>query len=135
VPAYETYVFEGKDHAADPIAAMAYAAYTVLENSLPDQKAMLDARLAQSLADVKEGDRKTRGIELGKKAAQAILDLREDDGAFADPIGKVELSDEPGVYQDEFAFVPFWKTMQLFSMERHNQFRSGLRPVHSRLPS
>jgi hypothetical protein len=97
-------------------------------NSLPHQKAMLDTRLTQSLADIKEGEGKTKGIELGKKAAQAILDLRKDDGAFADPIGKVELSDKPGVYQDDFAFVPFWKTMKLFSMVRHDQFRSDPPP-------
>ncbi len=129
VPAYDSYALAERDHAAEPIAAAATAAYTVLVNSLPDKKAVLDARLAKSLANVKEGERKTRGIALGKKAAQAILDLRKDDGAFADPIGKVEPSDEPGVYQDEFAFVPFWRTMQLFSMVRHDQFRSGPPPA------
>jgi hypothetical protein len=127
-PLYDSYAFEERAHAADPIAAAATAAYTVLVYSLPadlsDKKVLLDARLAQSLATIKEGERKTRGIELGKKAAQAILDLRKNDGAYAHPIGKVELSDEPGVYQDDFAFVPFWSTMQLFSMVKHDQFRS-----------
>jgi hypothetical protein len=67
IPAYETYAFNGNDHATHPIAAMASAAYTVLVNSLPHPKAMLATRLTQSLADIKEGEGKTKEIALGKK--------------------------------------------------------------------
>lgn len=135
-PAFEIYAYQEKDAAADPIAAAASAAYTVLVNNLPEQKEMLDARLNESLAVVKSGERRDRGITLGKQAAQAILDLRQDDGAFGDPVGSIEEpSTEPGVYQFvppyDFIFAPFWKNLEPFSLKSPDQFRLGPPPMLS----
>lgn len=132
-PRYQTYAFHQKNSEADPIAAAATAAYEVLVNQLPDQKPMLDGRLAASLAAVPEGTGKTQGIELGKKAAAAILALRQNDGAFQDPIGIIVPSVEPGEYQVvppfDFVFAPFWKTMPTFSLQKPEQFRITPQPA------
>ena len=127
-PRFQTYAFHQKDSLADPVAAVASAAYEVLATSFPDKKSMLDGRLAASLAQVPEGSGKSKGIELGKKAAAAILALRKDDGALQDPISAVPPSNgQAGVYQAvppfDFVFAPHWRTMQTFSLEKPDQFR------------
>lgn len=130
---YQTYALTEKNKDADPIAAAGSAAYEVLVASFPDQKAMLDGRLAESLAQVTEGKRKADGIALGKKAAQVILAQRQNDGALADPIGAIAPSTVPGVYQAvppfEFVFAPQWKTMQPFGLQKPEQFRMEAFPA------
>ncbi|MDZ7757532.1 hypothetical protein [Rhodohalobacter sp.] len=113
--------------AADPIAAVAAAAHAVLLDQLPDQEVLLNDRLAETLEPVKGNMRKTFGLELGKTAAEAILALREGDGAYQDPIGSVDFSTEPGVYQAvpplEFVFAEFWKDLPPFALNNPDQFR------------
>lgn len=127
VPKYQTYAFHQKDNGADPITAAASAAYEVLIGSLPEQKPLLDQRLALSLAQVAEGPAKSQGIALGKKAATAILALRQNDKAFDNPISEVPVSSEPGVYQAvppfDFVFAPHWATMPTFALQKADQFR------------
>jgi hypothetical protein len=126
-PRYQTYAFHQKNSEADPIAAAATAAYEVLVNQLPAAKLMLDSCLAVSLAIVPAGSAKTQGIEVGKKAAAAILELRQTDGAFQDPISIPAGTGQPGEYQAvppfDFVFAPFWKTMQPFALQKPEQFR------------
>jgi hypothetical protein len=133
---YQTYTFHQKNVEADPIAAVASAAYGVLVASNPDQKSMLDGQLAESLAKVPEGKSKAEGIELGKAAAAAILAHRQNDGAFQDPIGVIPPSNgQPGTYQAvppfDFVFAPHWRTMQTFSLENPEQFRMAIHPALS----
>jgi hypothetical protein len=84
------------------------------------------------LKDVKAGADKDRGIILGEDVGQAILALRSKDGAFADPVGKLNNPDTPGLYQVtppmEFVFAPFWTTMQPFALKSPDQFRIGAMP-------
>ncbi len=128
VPVYERYSFHGNNLLANPFAAVASAAYTVLKASWPNYATTLDAKLAESLANIPAGSAKTWGIALGTASANAILALRAGDGAFQDPISQVPPSTVPGVYVEvppfDFAFGAFWKDMQLFSLETHDQFRS-----------
>jgi hypothetical protein len=131
---YQTYAFHQNNVEADPIAAVSSAAYEVLVASNPDQKSMLDGQLAASLAKVPEGKSKTEGIQLGKAAAHAMLELRKNDGAFQDPIGLIPPSTgQPGTYQAvppfDFVFAPNWKTMQPFSLEKPEQFRMEIFPA------
>jgi hypothetical protein len=127
-PKYGTYAFHEKNKDADPIAAAASAAYEVLIGSLPTQHPMLDERLAESLAQVVDGEAKTQGIALGKKVASAILALRQYDGAFDDPISPIPVSSQPGVYQAvppfDFVFAPQWRVMPTFALQKADQFRS-----------
>jgi hypothetical protein len=62
-------------------AAAASAAHDVLVAAYPDQKPDLDAVLAASLSAIAESDAKSKGIELGKKAAAEIIALRASDGS------------------------------------------------------
>lgn len=68
--------------ASKEAAAMA-AAHAVLIALHPDQQAKLDADLTASLAVVADGERKSKGIDLGKKAAAGIIALRANDGSSA----------------------------------------------------
>ncbi|THU34953.1 phosphatase PAP2 family protein [Niastella caeni] len=132
VPVYEHYIFHGVNPLADPFAAVASAAHTVLMASWPDSAAMLDAKLAESLSKIASGHAKTWGIAIGMESAKAILALRAGDGAFQNPVSPVPPSTVPGVYVAvppfDFQFGVFWKTMQLFSLETHDQFRSSSPP-------
>lgn len=127
VPTYETYGFEGGVFKANPIAAISSAAYEILLVHFPDQEAFLLEKLNENTHDISNEKMKEDGIELGKLAAQAILDLRKDDGAFADPLGTVDFSETPGVYQPvspfEFAYAPFWKNIKPFALESPQQLR------------
>jgi len=127
VPNYQYYAYSGKNPEADPLAAIASAAHAVLVVQFQDQQARLDEHLANHLNDIEDGYKKSAGIELGQAAAAAILSIRENDGAFQDPIGTTEPSDIPGVYQIvppfDFVYAEFWRTMQPFVLEEPAQFR------------
>jgi PAP2 superfamily len=131
-PKYSTYVFTGNDIAADPIAAAASAAHTVLLHEIPGKKNFLDSALSQTLSGIAEGDAKTRGISLGKQAAQAIINDRADDGSAGELVVQVPPSTTPGVYQAvppfNIIFVPHWENVKLFGLERKDQFRSAPHP-------
>lgn len=126
-PVYETYAFKGDAKEADPVAAAASAAHTVLTASFPEKKAMLDEALTQSLASVSIGKKRNNGIAIGIEAANAILANRKDDGAFSDPVGVISNPLTPALYQYvppfDFVFAPQWKTMQTFALTRYDQFR------------
>lgn len=62
-------------------AAVAQAAHDTLIALFPSHTPRLDGELEFDLAHIHEGDAKTRGIDLGKAAAAAILKLRENDGS------------------------------------------------------
>ncbi len=130
---YDRYAFTGKDRKADAVVATSYAAYTVLLNQLPARKNFLDSSLAYHLNGIDMEDAQLRGIELGKGAAQAVLNKRLNDGADADPIGVVVPSVEPGVYQVvppfNFVFAPTWVNMKLFSLQSKDQFRPAPHPA------
>jgi hypothetical protein len=127
-PRYETYAYRRETTSADPIAAAASAAHTVLVANLPDQKSMLDEYLMKSLSGIKDGYNKTIGIRVGQDAGKAILEMRQNDNAGADPVGIIDPSDIPGVYQTvppfDFIFAPSWVEMAPFALDRNDQFRS-----------
>lgn len=126
-PVYETYSLQQQDKKADPVAALSAAAYTVLVESFPGKKEQLDAALAQAINDVKSADAKERGLILGETAGKAIVALRNDDGAFQDPIAEINNPQEPGLYQPvpptPFVYAPFWATLKPFGLVSPEQFR------------
>ena len=97
-PVYKQYSYHQQDPLADPFAAAASAAHTVLKASWPDSAAMLDATLSASLSNIPAGPAKTQGIALGIAAGNAILALRAGDGAYQNIISDVPPSTVPGVY-------------------------------------
>jgi len=134
-PRYQTYAYHQKNKQANPIAAMATAAYEVLVVVADaSQKPALDSHLAASLAKVPEGDSKKEGIELGKKTAAAILEARKNDAASQNPISPIPPSTgQPGIYQAvppfDFVFAPFWSELKPFSLESPDQFRVEPHPA------
>jgi len=109
-------------------AAAAAAAHHVLIALHPDQGANLDAALTVALTAVADGDAKSRGVELGKKAAAAILALRADDGATAAEAYRPFTM--PGMYVP--TTVPVSSTygaVKPWVMEKGSQFRPAPPPA------
>ena len=131
-PKYSTYAFNGKDAGADPIAAAASAAHTVLLREIHDKKGYLDSALNQSLLTIADGDAKTRGIEIGKSAGNAIISDRAYDGSVGNPLASVPTSMAAGVYQAvppfDFYFAPYWENVKLFGLQEKDQFRVATPP-------
>lgn len=127
-PVYETYALKVKNKKADPEAAAAVAAYTVLIASLPEKKEILDQKLGQWLKKVKFADEKEESVVIGQKAALKVMDVRKNDGAAnGDWMVELKSTAGPGIYQLvpplNFVYAPHWKTMQTFSLTRYDQFR------------
>jgi hypothetical protein len=130
---YSTYVFNGSDTGANPIAAAAAAAHAVLLHELPAKKSFLDSALQSTLAAVSADASRQKGIQLGEQAAQAIISARAGDGSMGDPMVSVPISNLPGVYQAvppfNIVFAPFWENVKLFSLQKKDQFRSVPHPA------
>lgn len=62
-------------------AAIAQAAHDTLAALFPSQAVNFDALLAEDLSRIRDGGAKRNGIDLGRRAAAAILALRVSDGA------------------------------------------------------
>jgi hypothetical protein len=117
-------------------AAAATAAYRVLLNIVPGQKAVLDAQYAASLAGIADGSSKTRGIAVGEAAAAAMIAARTDDGRFG--AFRFDVGLAAGVWRPVLpAFVndpnAWLKDLKPFFIESSSQFRSkGPLPLTSR---
>jgi len=109
-------------------AAAAAAAHAVLITLFPDQKAKLDQELQSSLAAVKDEDARNKGVELGKRAAAGIIDLRKDDGSSAQE--SYRPFTRPGVYVP--TALPIESTsgaIKPWAMEKGSQFRAPPPPA------
>jgi hypothetical protein len=109
------------DRAASKEAAAATAAHEVLISLFPDERAKLDQALQASLAAI-ESDARTKGIELGKKAAAGIIALRVDDGSNAQE--SYRPFTQAGVYVH--TALPIESTAGMikpWTMEKGSQFR------------
>jgi hypothetical protein len=119
---YQPYKLElVADKGASREAAAATAAHDVLVSLFPDEKSKLEQALQVSLAKI-EGDGKTKGIELGKRAAAGMIALRTDDGS------NIQESYRPftkaGVYVH--TAIPIESTSGMikpWTMEKGSQFR------------
>lgn len=119
-------------------AALAQAAHDTLVAVFPSQKATFDQALAIDLSELPDGPAKTDGIDLGQRAAAAILALKTNDGsAHAEPRLGVEFfpSDAAGKWrQDPVSQVPlaigaFWSQVTPFVMQSATQFRAPAPPA------
>ena len=111
-------------------AAAASAAYDILVALYPDQKADLDATLAASLSGIAETEAKSKGIELGKKAAAGIIALRANDSG--DKTENYRPYTTPGVYVP--TATPIESTSPALTpwvMGTGSQFRPGPPPALS----
>jgi hypothetical protein len=111
-------------------AAVAAAAFHVLDHYFPAQHSVLTADYAASLAAVPDGSAKDMGIALGMDAAAGIIDLREDDG-YAVDIGFVMPTPGPGVWQlpqGVSPLTPWLSQMKPFLILSPDQFRPSPPP-------
>ncbi|MDC4204685.1 MAG: vanadium-dependent haloperoxidase [Candidatus Manganitrophus sp.] len=115
-------------------AAIAQAAHDTLIALFPSQKARLDGLLAEDLSQIRtsDGRAKTNGINLGKRAAAAILTLRANDHShYIEPQMDTEYipSNEPGKWrQDPISQIPiamgaYWGKVTPFVLTSGSQFR------------
>jgi len=108
--------------------AAAVAGHDVLLSLFPDQKAGLDALLDETLNRVEEGNARERGVILGHKAAEGILELRGSDGS--DVAETYRPFTKPGVYVP--TVLPLSSTVSGFTtwvMSSAAQFRPAPPPA------
>ena len=132
-PVYASYIFDGKDAEADPIAAAASAAYTVLVNELPGKKGFLDSALQRSLLAITNSAARDKGIQLGKQSGMTIVKARMNDGSAGDPFAPISMSKVAGIYQAvppfTIQFAPYWEHVSLFGLQSKDQFRPAPHPA------
>src|SRR5215469_10911121 len=113
-------------------AAIAQAAHDTLIALFPSQAPNFDTMLAEDLKLVSNAPAKKHGIDVGHRAAAAILALRENDGSeHPEPRVGIDFmtGDKPGQWrQDPISQIPialgaFWAEVKPFVMKSANQFR------------
>lgn len=121
-------------------AAIAVAAHDTLSALFPSQAPSFAVRLAEDLGAVRDGRAKTDGIDLGRRAAAAILALRANDGSqHNEPRVGVDYfpSNDPGKWrQDPISQIPLalgahWGKMKPFVLTSGDQFRAPPPPAMS----
>ncbi|MGB7948607.1 MAG: hypothetical protein WCH75_13070 [Candidatus Binatia bacterium] len=126
----------GKDTSMN--AAIAQAAHDTLMAVFPSQTPQFNSDLAEDLKSIPEGRAKNNGIELGRRAAAAILALRQNDGSeHAEPLVGVDYitKDDPGKWrQDPISQIPlalgaYWSKVRPFVMKSVRQFRVPAPPA------
>lgn len=129
---YKSYTNITPARNASMSAAIAQAARDTLVAMFPSQQSTFDAALADDLGKVDAGTARTDGIDLGHRAAAAILALRANDGsAQAEPLLGLQFftSNAPGMWrQDPISQSPValganWGQIAPFVMQSGNQFR------------
>ena len=131
---YQPYVGDLRAHGTTDVdAAVAAAAHRILVTQFPTQKSALDNSYASSLANIKDGPAKTRGIALGEQAATDVQQARAHDGFQANV--PYTFGSGPGVWilpTDNPAATPAtpWVAkMTPFIMRTANQYRPGPPPA------
>jgi hypothetical protein len=137
VGGYESYTgVTGKGGAASLDAAISHAAHDTLVSLFPSQAPAFDNFLSEDLARVASKSQKADGIDLGRRAAAAILALRVGDGSeIAEPQvgigpGFHETSNLAGHWrQDPISLIPIalgahWSQCKPFVLQTTDQFRT-----------
>lgn len=131
-PKFEPYAFKGKEEGANPIAAASQAAYEVLVQAYPNRRDTISLIYHKWLEQVPEGQPKQQGLDLGKKSAKAIIQLRKGDGHQKQ--GDYTPMTKPGDYQytpgwDGWVLKPDFNYARPFCMDSITQFRSPEPPA------
>ena len=132
VAQYASYESDLENVHADPMAAAAYAAYQVVTTQYPDKKESTELELEKWLSKIPDDAFKSEGIELGKLAAEEVIDFREGDNwnAEADydwhpmaPGVYAEFNEHSGT-PEGFVFGAGWAIAKPFLLSSPQQFRS-----------
>jgi membrane-associated phospholipid phosphatase len=113
-------------------AAIAQAAHDTLVALYPRQANRFDTWLAADLARLPAGREKLNGIDIGRRAAAAILALRSNDGVYyGEPVVGQDYfpSNAPGQWRPDpvsriqIALGAFWRRLTPFVLQSPTQFR------------
>lgn len=107
-------------------AAVATAARDVLVEYFPLQQASIDAAYNAALAEIPDGPEKDAGISVGQQTAAVLIDLRIDDGRFADVPAPPD-GDDPGEWRrtsSGSAVTPWTAHVTPFLVHSPEQFRT-----------
>jgi membrane-associated phospholipid phosphatase len=109
-----------------PEAATAAAAYRILGEYFPAQKAMLDQAFAGALDKLADGRGEDLGVDLGTSVAEQFLAQRQEDGSKA--IVAHPPSTTPGQWRPTpanyaEAVLPQWPEVRPFTLMNGSQFR------------
>jgi len=134
VGGYESYAGIARaPRSASVDAAIAQAAHDTLVAMYPSQRETFDALLADDVGRIRSDRRILQGIRTGRRAAQAILELRRHDHSGAgDPVMGTEwiTSDAAGhwrqdpISQSPVALGAKWGEVEPFVMPSVRQFRA-----------
>ena len=105
---YQTYASKVSDKNADPNATMIQAIYEVAKVIGPQEapiQASFDSLYAATMGELKEKDKKDKGIALGKLVAQAVLTKRAVDGPYLQLVGYVPTPPN-GTQPGEYRYLP-----------------------------
>ena len=109
-------------------AAVAAANRAVLTKLVPAQQAAIDAAYQAALAKIADGAPKTAGIEVGERAAAAVLAARADDGA-ATPEAYRPITTAGAYVGTVLPVVPQWPQRRPWLMKSGSQFRPDAPPA------
>jgi hypothetical protein len=121
-------------------AAIAQAAHDTLVALYPSQAGRLDTWLNADLARLPAGRARFNGIDIGRRAAAAILALRANDGIYyGEPVVGVDyyVSNAPGQWRpDPVSRIPialgaYWNRLRPFVLQSVSQYRSPAPPALS----
>ena len=112
-------------------SAAAQAAFRVLLQHFPTERARLERALANSLAQVPDGSEKSAGIQLGEIVAGHIIAWRKDDGSQR-TMSHIH-GTQPGEWRPtppDFkpALLPQWSSVSPFGIAYAWQFRPAFPP-------
>lgn len=109
-------------------AAIAAASRAILASRLPAQQASIDAAYKAALDAIPDGTAKTAGIEVGEKAAAAVLTARADDSIAV--VESYRPLATPGKYVPTALPAGLdWPQRKPWLMSRADQFRPGPPPA------
>jgi hypothetical protein len=122
------YLVEFNDYeSASKTAAVSAAAHATLKALFPHQESRFDDAFEDALAVVPDGTAETRGVELGRKVADAILAARGDDGSD-EPMPYTPV-DEPGRHRadpenpNQGFLTPGWGDVDTFVIGDDEKFQ------------
>ena len=131
-PIYSRYAYKGESVQANPIVAVASAAYEIAINQYPNKKRILDSELNKWISNIKDDEYRKAGEKIGKQAATAIMNKRLNDHWD----GEAEYTWHPmapGVYAEfnehsgtpeGFVFGSGWAIAEPFLLPKQDYFRS-----------